>query len=323
MLVCILSSRIIMVFTHVRTLSCSQRAGQMFKSATAIFLSLSILFALSVAPVAAQNGFTYSPPVDGNSGKFEGDLPLDRMGKMALPRGLASFSQDELIIQAVPQWLFDRNVVFRGPIIRAEAVPQKSAYVLGGLALMLDGLWAGTLLGKGDESIDTVDGAVVRGNILGRTADTLQVKAADGGIKNVAFSNIRSIRSPRAFNFRIESDGVKINPADSNVTFVARSVVITPVAANAKSLARRANIPRSTLAGTEPGISKTALTAFVALDIVNMITPPIVIPLVINYRNQKAAKSAIAKTEFTTFVNSLQSSAPATQTASTSSGSGP
>ena len=217
-------------------------------------------------PALAQSGFTYSPPSGANPGKLAGDLAVDKIGKIALPRGVASFAQDELIIQAVPGWLFDRNVVFKGPIVRAEAVPQNNSYVLGGLAVMLDGLWTNSVLSGKREAIETIDGGTVSGEITGRVSDALVVKHDDGRQENVLFSRIKTVRSPRAFIFNIQSDGVKINPADSNVTFIARSVLISPANSSLKN-SRRTRVPRFALAGTEAGISKRALAVFVALDI--------------------------------------------------------
>jgi hypothetical protein len=260
-------------------------------------------------PALAQAGFTYSPPNGANPGKVAGDFAVDKVGKIALPRGIVSFAQDELIVQAVPGWLFDRNVVFKGPIVRAEAVPQNNSYVLGGLAVMLDGLWTKSVLNGKREAIETIDGGTVSGEITGRVSDALVVKHDDGRQENILFNRIKAVRSPRAFIFNIQSDGVKINPADSNVTFTARSVVISPANSNTKN-SRRTRVPRFALAGTEAGISKKALAVFVALDILNMMEAPIVLPLVLNARNQHAAKRAIADAEYQSFVQSLQGSSP-------------
>lgn len=281
-------------------------------------LSCMLLLAAQ-CPVMAEAGFTYNPPGGDNPGKLSGDFPLDRIGKIKLPRGMATFSGDELLIKAVPNWLFDRNVVFKGPIIRAEAVPQNKSYVLGGLAIMLEGLWVANVAAESKESVDTVDGATVSGQITGRTADAVVLKKADGSAQNVPFNKIKTIHSPRAFLFNIYSDGVKINPADSSVTFTANSVLISPALANNS---RRTYVPRFGLAGTEAGISKRALAMFVTLDIINMVAPAVVIPLVLNARNQQAAKTAIARTEFQNFVQSLQSSSPPPTQAPASSSPG-
>ena len=88
---------------------------------------------------------------------------------MILPKG-AGFSGDELLIRAVPQWLFDRNIVLKGVIVRAEGAQQANGFLLAGLVLMLDGLWISNLSkASATESIDTMDGATWQGRIIGRT----------------------------------------------------------------------------------------------------------------------------------------------------------
>ena len=66
----------------------------------------------------------------------------------------------------------------------------------------------------------------------------------------------------------------------------------TPIAGKIIA-SRKASLPKSTLPGTEPGISKSALATFIALDIINEIAPAIAIPLVLNRSTQAAALNEI------------------------------
>lgn len=83
----------------------------------------------------------------------------------------------------------------------------------------------------------------------------------------------------------------------------------------------RPALDKSNLPGTEEGISKTALATFVALDIVSTIAPAIAIPLVLNAKNQAAAKRTIARTEYQNFVQSIQPSPSPSPSASNSTAS--
>ncbi len=291
-------------------------------------VSVALLILSNFQYAVAANSFVYTPPADSHPGKFSGELPLDKIGEITLPRGLASFSDDELTIKAVPQWLFDRNVVLKGAIVRAEAVPQQGQYVLGGLVFMLDGMWLPNL-GNANavETIDTIDGASLRGRIIGRTVDSFSFKREHGSTEELAFSKVKSIESKRAFRFNITADGVKLNPSDNSVAFDAKQIVLKPSQTSHPLLAfTHPALNKSNLKGTEEGISKGAMATFVALDIISTIAPAIAIPLVINAKNQAAAKRTIARTEYQNFVQSIQPSpspSSGTQTASSSSSSGP
>lgn len=293
------------------------------KPAFTILLSIVLLLASSRDFACADNLFTYTVPTAEHAGRFSGELPIDRIGNMILPKGLASFLGDELLIRAVPQWLFDRNVVLKGVIVRAEGAQQANGFLLAGLVLMLDGLWLNNLSkASATESIDTMDGATWQGRIIGRigTGDALTFQHSDGKTESIAFSKIKSINSGRAFTFNISTDHVKISPADNSLSFDGKQLLMKSRKARHAFWAYD-HVPRSNLAGTEAGISNKALATFVGLDIISTIAPPIAIPLVLNARNQRAAKNRIAEAEFQSFTQSSQSFAHSSSSANSSSAS--
>lgn len=280
-----------------------------------------MLFLYSMNFACAANSFTYVLATNEHSGRFDGEVPIDRIGNLILPRGLALFSGDEVTIKAVPQWLFDRNVVLRGVIIRAEGASQSDGFVLGGLLLILDGMWSSNLAKVAlEETVDTVDGASKHGKIVGRSGlDSLSFQAGGGKIENIEFNKIKTITSPRAFTFNISADSVKISPEDKSMGFTAKALVLhSRQGRHTFGLFAQNHVPRSTLPGTEAGISKAALATFLSLDFMSTIAPAVSIPLVLNARNQRAAKNKIAETEFQNFASSLQSSPTASSTASSS-----
>jgi hypothetical protein len=281
-----------------------------FRLALTNLIALSTLLSTCNAALAA-NSFVYAVPTPEHAGKFNGEMPVDRIGHMLLPRGLASFAADELQIRAVPQWMFDRNAVLKGVIVRAEGAAQSNGgFVLGGLVIMLDGLWLDKLAKANEvESIDTTDGAVWKGRILGRINDSLNFQHTDGKAETITFSKIKTISSSRAFTFNINADGVKISPADSSMSFEAKQIVLK---ANRKQhvFLSHARVPKSDLPGTEQGISKTALATFIGLDMISTLASPIAIPLVLNAKNQRAAKNRIAQATFQNFTSALQNNAP-------------
>jgi len=242
-------------------------------------------------PSAKADTVTYTAPTKDQSGKFQGEIPLSRLNSLLLPNGLVQLADEELKILAVPDWLFDRDVVLRGAIVRAEAATRQNGSVIGGLVYFYDGQWLANLASpRAIDVIDTIGGEEIRGHIMGKIGQAFAVKPETGGTRKIGFSEIKSINSPRAFTFNIPSTTSRIVPTDATMSFEAASILLTPTPMAGKIIAsRKASLPKSTLPGTEPGISKTSLATFIALDIINEIAPAIAIPLVLNRSTQAAA----------------------------------
>jgi hypothetical protein len=253
----------------------------------AIVCALQLVF----GSAALAETVMYTAPTKDQAGKMTGELPIQRINSILLPNGLVQFSDDELKILAVPDWLFDRDVVLRGAIVRAEAATQQSGSVIGGLVYFYEGQWLSNLGSpRAVDVIDTISGEEIRGRIMARMGQAFAVRAEAGGTKKVAFSDIRTISSPRAFTFNIPSSTARLVPSDAAISFEAGSIMLTPTPIAGKIIAsKRPALPKSTLPGTEPGITNSALATFIALDIVNEIAPAIAIPLVLNRSTQAAA----------------------------------
>jgi hypothetical protein len=254
-------------------------------------LAIACALQLVLSPAAQAETVTYTAPTKDQPGKLAGELPIQRVSSILLPNGVVQLADDELRILAVPDWLFDRDVVLRGAIVRAEAAAQQNGSVIGGLVYFYDGQWLNNLASpKAVDVIDTISGEEIRGKIMTRMGQAFAVKPEAGGARKIAFSDIRTISSPRAFRFNIPSTTSRIVPSDAAIAFEAGSILITPTPIAGKIIAAKtATLPKSTLPGTEPGISKSALATFIALDIVNEIAPAIAIPLVLNRSTQAAA----------------------------------
>lgn len=266
------------------------------------FLLCSIL-QLSLSAFAKT--IEYMPAVADQPGKFTGDLPLRRIGSVLLPKGLVKFDGDEMKILAVPQWLFDRNVVLRGAIIRAEFAPQQAAGLMAGLVYFWDGLWLNSLSSdKVEEEIDTLDGSEYLGKVIGRIGTGLSMKLKDGTNKNLDFTTIKTIISPRAFTFNVPASGVKIDPANGAMTFDATLINVAQTRIVHKLIALNSvKVPKSNLPGTEPGISTKALALMFAMDVVVEMAPAIVVPLVLQKGTQKGALNKLRSSGNQALVN--------------------
>lgn len=244
---------------------------------------------------ADANTITYVLPSDNQPGKFTGDLPLPRIASVLLPDGLVQLKDDEFQIGAVPDWLFDRDTVLNGAIVRAEIMAKQNVSIVAGLVYFFDGRWLPYLGSpRSLDIIDTVSGEMVRGRVVGRVGQAFAVKLEAGGTEKVNFSDIKTIDSPRAFTFNIPAPTARLSPTDTSLSFDADQIKLTPTSLIAH-VSKKAKLPPSMLAGSDPGVSNSAIGTFLALDIVEDIAPAIAIPLVLSPYTQSAALNQIKR----------------------------
>jgi hypothetical protein len=256
-------------------------------------VALTLCLWLSAGAVARANTVTFSP----KEGKFSGQLPLGRLGNLVLPRGVVSLKDDEIQILAVPPWLFDRVLVLRGAILRAESVTEPADTRVGGLVYFYDGQWLPNLSkAKASEEISTTDGGIVTGQITGRSDSALLIRKRDGDTQSVPFSQILTVKSPRAFRFNFNSQSVKLSPTDGSMFFDSNQITLSQLTPpRALALLSRPSVPPSNLPGTELALSNRAIATFVAIDLLVEALPAIVTPLVLNQHNLNAAEKTLKK----------------------------
>jgi hypothetical protein len=246
------------------------------------------------APAVLANSLTYTAPAGGEPGKFSGELPIARIGPLALPDGTIKFKDDEMIVEAVPEWLFDREPVLKGAIVRAEVVARKDTSVLAGLVYFTDGSWLPNLgPGRSLDEITTTTGEKLKGRIKGRSGQFFRVQPLQGSERRISFADVKSIKSARAFSFNIFTPTARLSPTDNSLSIESNLITLAASELEPRHASVRARVPASTLPGADPGVSNVALGTFVALDIISEIAPAIAIPLVLNRSTQKHALKQI------------------------------
>lgn len=257
-----------------------------------IILSIAFSLFAGTLPVCA-NTISYTAPSADQPGKFTGELPLARIGSVALPDGRVRFSEDEMLVEAVPDWLFDREPVLKGVIVRAEVAAQANSSVVAGLVYFMDGQWLTNLGARRiSDRIITTAGEEIVGRITARAGQAFSVQPEQGGIRKVNFSDIKSIVSPRAFAFNIPTPTARLSPTDTTLTIDSNLLTLAPSVAQAR-FAHKAIVPKSELAGADLGITNRAIATFIALDIISEIAPAVSIPLVLNRSTQAHALKQI------------------------------
>jgi len=262
--------------------------------------ALSLIGQIGLASLSAQaNTIQYAAATDKQPGQFEGELPIKSLSSLKLPNGTVQFKGEDVNVFAVPDWLFDRNLVLSGALVRAEyVVPSNTTgagnsasntAMIAGLAYFLGGEWLTNLATpRAVDVIETMSGERIHGRILSRMDNAFAFKPDDGGTRKVNFSDIKTISSPRAFHFVIPAREAKINPDDDSFVVEADKISFSPTLWHGR-ITGKPSVPKSTLAGADPGIRKSTIATFLALDIVDEIAPAIAIPLVLNRSNQSAA----------------------------------
>lgn len=250
--------------------------------------SLVLILLLSSHILSANaNSLAYSAPSTGQNGSFYGDIPIKQIGSLLLPKGLMKFQNNEVSILAVPDWLFDRDTVLSGALVKGELELQGVNSKLHGLVYFTDGQWLAQLGSvNAPDIIDTVSGERLRGRIRSSLGDAFAFKPIAGPMQKIPFKEIKNISSPRAYFFTVMTDASKINATDMNMQFETKGISFSPALFHGRVVSR-AKLPKSTLSGTEPGITTGQIAALTTVNMITDFAPAVVIPLVLN-RNSNA-----------------------------------
>lgn len=231
----------------------------------------------------------YTAPSTDQNGSFEGEVPIKQIGPLLLPKAVVQFRGSDVNVLAVPDWLFDRNVVLSGTLVNAQIEVKNKTTNLRGLVYFSGGLWL-TNLGSSNaiDVIDTVSGEQLRGRIRASLDNAFAFKPEDRPMRKLALAEIKSINSPRAYIFLVPTESGKVVPSSNSLQFDSNTISFASTFGHGL-LTGHATLPNSTLAGTEPGITKTQIGTFIGLNIANELAPAIAIPLVLNKGTESQA----------------------------------
>ncbi len=167
---------------------------------------------------------------------------------------------------------------------------------LDGLVYFNGGDWLKNLrTSRISETVEAADGNTYVGRISTVTADNLSIDTLPGQTRTLALANVKNIVSPFSYRFSAPASDVKLSPENGMTTCDASAATFAlarPLGQPQSAIATQPRprmfggaskpvftLPKSTLAGTEGGISKKAITAMVAADAANTLAPMIALPL--------------------------------------------
>ncbi|HEY9676673.1 MAG TPA: hypothetical protein V6C76_01630 [Drouetiella sp.] len=243
-------------------------------------ISLSVaVIACGQASFASQLAFTTN---GANITAFEGDVDAKSVGTVALPKGTVSISGNAITVNAVPDWLFDKHAVLSGVVINSKLEQQGTSSVITGIAFFTKGEWLPNLgRNQASEVFTLSNGSAAAGHVLGTSATAVDIMQADGTRRTINFADITAVSSQHAFDFRIPASSVKIEPSDGSYTAeVTNASFGTSMLRGGLLASHKPQVPKSTLPGTEGGVSNKYIAAMIATDIlVNTVAPAVAIPI--------------------------------------------
>jgi hypothetical protein len=170
-----------------------------------------VIFSSSPAAMAASVSFT--PSTGNNAAALAGSIKLEKLGKVAIPRGRMTFHGSEVLVTTIPEWQFDRVEVLTGTLLKATSIGNGQSATVNGIVYFQDGDWLGYIDNpNGQDSIVTTTGTL-SGKLAIGPDGSITIKQKDGTVTPVSADTIQELYSSRAYNFSI--------PATANAAVTA------------------------------------------------------------------------------------------------------
>lgn len=232
---------------------------------------------------------------DGTASNCVISLPVKSIGHILLPSGQIKVENTSVQISAIPDWLYDQHVVLEGVLIRCKLSQNGSQVVLRGLTYFKSGDYLSNLSQKHTtESVEIMDGSILTGKIVSVSNSSLSLEAPDSRRLTIALSEVENIYS--SFSFWIE---IPVSNTPGGTTGPPSYQASSAAFASTKEIEKAARLflhfseptvkqPKSTLLGTEGGITKPAIASMIAADAANTIAPLVALPLTMTLGQRRA-----------------------------------
>jgi hypothetical protein len=186
-------------------------------------------------------------------------------------------------IQAVPEWLFDRDTVLSGSVINPTLTTQGGSSIVRGLAFFNGGSWLRNLAAPNvRDTIRTASGETIPGTIQAVLPDGLEILQLMGGRRKVLYTDIANIDSPRAYNFAVNATSLKLDPTAAGMQGDANQVAFTRAGLGGRIAMGKPSVPTSRLPGTEGGVPNAVIASEVLIDFaVNVVAPAVTVPVIL------------------------------------------
>ena len=259
-------------------------------------LSISLGFQLLTLPAIAAP-IDVVPATSEKEAAITTRVDTDNIGMLKIPRGSTKIKGDSVSIGAIPEWLFDRHTVLKGKILKSRIEGTGSSTQVRGLVYFMSGDWINNLDNiKRRDNLFLESGQIYVGKVRAINEDTVDFQLVTGQVKRLKKNSIAKLISPRAYFFQIPlTSQIKIDSGTKSLSGEAETIAYhETVKSNKKSLwfaRKKPEEPKSLLAGTEGGVTKTQIAGMLFLDIANTIAPAVIIPIVSSPLGSRSAET--------------------------------
>lgn len=250
-------------------------------------LAISIASAAAISLVSSNAATAAPVKVAKDTAGIEARVKTDSLGRMKVNNGTVKFSGNDVSVGAVPDWLFDRHVVLTGKVVTHRITTAGGSTVIQGLMYFTGGDWINSFEDfKRPDNLELVDGSILTGRVRAVNQGNVDFQVQTGQTRRINTSDVKTILSPRAYAFNIPASDVKVDATTGDLTGEALTGTFdaTFTKENRRLLFAKKDAkpiePKSTLAGSEGGVTKGQLTTLILLDAANTIAPAIVAPIV-------------------------------------------
>lgn len=256
-----------------------------------------VVIAAILPPVASASPVEFNLSTNGKVSNCILSLPVKSVGQVLLSSGQVTVENDSVRVSTVPDWLYDQHVVLEGVLVRCKLTEEGTQPFLRGLTYFKSGDYLSSLgHGSINESVETTNGLVYAGTISSVSSSSLSIESAKSGRVSIVSSDVENIHSPFSYWLVIPLANTKTVTGtktetkcqNSSVAFVSSKDAQQTASSFSHSPRTSFKLPKSTLLGTEGGITRSAIGAMIAGDALNTMAPLVALPLTMTLGQRRA-----------------------------------
>lgn len=185
--------------------------------------------ACSLAGLPSQAALlTFESDGKGTTGSAATSMAIESLTGVTVPRGRLEMNGNSMQLTIIPEWQFDRQLALTGIVLQTEAAVAEKNATVSGVVYFQGGDWIKYIDDNAAPDLLTLPASVLRGRIDSFTETEVVLKLPDGTLRNVPLAEISTIKSPRAFNFRIPARATKALSSGTSFTADATNVYFSP-----------------------------------------------------------------------------------------------
>jgi hypothetical protein len=272
-------------------------------------LLLSLILLIDCGPLAVWAAtVNFTPAGTAGAGTMDGEVPVNKVGKLLMSDGVAIFKGTTVDIMGTPAGGTQKQNLLSGVCFKTESTAGSKPQLKGhcyfrqgpGLATIDDP--------SAEELIDLVDGGVVSGHIVAINTEEVEIEEHGGNRRRIAMSGVRGIKSPRVYTFVApcvvptavavgtaftgECTRMSFNPTWTGK--VAATPHVKPQQPQQSTVTQTAPPSDPGTGGIHSGVGKVVVGGLVLCGIACAIALPIAIPLATRgNRNRRRQQEAL------------------------------